>query len=158
MPKIRELRRRLLAGERLEDRELVMLLWGGDTSSADVVGQRLDGLFEATGDFSAWVSNLDPETLRQHAVGPSRSARLLAAVELARRNRTAPKRDFETTALAALELVKLALRAIAENPTPDDIAKCVDMIDALQRSALHLGVRPAAPAGWVEKILKPETT
>ena len=72
-----DLRRRILRGDRLEDRELLVLLWGaGSGSATDAISARAEGLLEAAGGLEGWVDSTTPQLLRRRGVSGARAARL----------------------------------------------------------------------------------
>ena len=151
-----DLRRRILRGDRLEDRELLVLLWGaGSGSAADAISARAEGLLEAAGGLEGWVDSTTPQLLRRRGVSGARAARLLAAAEIARRARSGePPRDLDAVALSALDLVAVALESIAEAPSPREVYLCAELIRALQKTTVALGTKPKRLETWYRQLLE----
>lgn len=149
-----ELRKRILEGEPLEDHELLVLLWGaGGGSGAEAIATRAQDLLEAAGGLQDWVDSTTPQVLRRRGVWGARGARMLAAVEIARRARADHRpRDLDAVALAALDLVAATLESVADDPSSREVALCAEMIRALERAAIGLGVRPQRLDGWFERL------
>ena len=74
----------------LGDNELVAVLLGSGSRACDVLGVA-GALLEATGDACGLSRATAQGLMRTPGVGPTRAARLLAAVELGRRAMTAPR-------------------------------------------------------------------
>lgn len=150
-----DLRRRILRGDQLEDRELLVLLWGaGSGSAADAISNRAEGLLEAAGGLEGWVDSTTPQLLRRRGISGARAARLLAAAEIARRARSDSRpRDLDAVALSALDLVAVALESIADAPSPREVTMCAELIRALQRTAVALGAQPQPLDPWYQQLL-----